>query len=110
MGHGPLAPPFTRENAAEMARRAVASRMANAAARALTLEKAAKRPPVEIEVHRVVKAMSRLGVTTKEYRTLSTILDSLWSKAFPTQGPQRSRASRSSQQSPVEIVQVLPEN
>lgn len=89
-----LAEPITRENAAEYARRATISREANRAARkAAELANHAK-PPIEPEIHRVVKAMKQVSVLSDDYKRLSDILDKLWAKAFATQGAVKSSRSR----------------
>jgi hypothetical protein len=94
-----LAPPFTRENAADNARKAVISREANRYARALALEQAVKRPDVEFEIHRLREAMKHEPVTSQLYGELVKRLDLLWNKAFPTQAAVRSRPNRRSQES-----------
>ncbi len=91
---GTLAPPFTRENAAENARKAVASREANRLARSIALREAVKRPDIEFEVHRVRQAMKSTPVTSELYGELVKRLDSLWNKAFPTQGAVKSKSTR----------------
>lgn len=91
---GTLAPPFTKENAGEMARRATISREANRIGAKLSREQAQTRPPIEVEVHRVAGAMSKLPVTSKEYSRLAGLLDTLWDKAFSKQGAVKARGSR----------------
>lgn len=93
---GTLAPPFTRETAADNARKAVISREANRKARTIALQEAVKRPDIEFEVHRVRQAMKSTPVTSELYGELVKRLDSLWNKAFPTQGAARPGRARSS--------------
>lgn len=104
-----LAAPITRENAADYARRATISREANRAARKVALEQSHAKPPIEPEIHRIVKAMSKLPILSDDYKELAKILSDLWNKAFPTQGATRARSRRDSQ-SPVEPItpQVPP--
>ncbi len=84
------APPFTSANASEMGKRSAEARKAKI--RAQMLNNA--RPPIEPEINRVVKAMSKLPVTSDDYLRLSGILERLWNKAFPTQAAVRSKPTR----------------
>jgi len=94
------APPFTHENAREMAMRSVEVRRNKIKARLQLSE----RPKIEPEIHRIVKAMSKLSVTSDDYVRLSGILERLWNKAFPTQG-----AARPSKRERAPVAQPLPE-
>ena len=89
------APPFTRENASEMGKRGnIAS--AETKRRNITAQnEISAKPQIEPEIHRIVKAMKRIQVTSEDYKELAAILDKLWNKAFPTQGAVKSRQTRS---------------
>jgi hypothetical protein len=112
------APQFTAENAAEMARRGVEIRAKRKQDRINAEQALIAKPMVEPEVNRIVKAMSKLNVTSDDYARLAAILDRLWNKAFPTQGAVKSRSSRPIHPSveplpvsqPVSQSSVTPEN
>jgi hypothetical protein len=84
-----LAPPFTRENAAEMARRATASRERNRAERKKALLLACDpqnaQTRAKLQVDKVLAWMENCR-DRETYSELVTMLDRLWDKAFPRQG------------------------
>ncbi len=88
------APNFTKENAGDMARRATIAREARRHGEKISREIAQTRPAIEVEVHRVSKAMAKLSVMSKDYARLANLLDSLWDKAFPKQGTAKGKRSR----------------
>ena len=92
-----LAPPITRENAADYARRATISRENN---RRILREKAkAMQTPAYAnsravaQVNKVLRWMEDES-DREEYAKLAAILDRLWNKAYPTQGAVKSGRSR----------------
>jgi hypothetical protein len=98
MNYETLAPPFTRENAAEMARRATIARERNRAARKAEILASPglyAQKEVEKQIQKVLKWMDKTE-DKKEFARLCATLDRLWNKVFPTQAavrPQRQRRS-----------------
>lgn len=89
------APNFTRENAAEMARRATRSRMARLAREKAEHEAAlraaapvtddARRQNVQCQIDRLLEDMAK-ATTTKERLALVAAIARLWPLASPTAG------------------------
>jgi hypothetical protein len=96
------APPFTAENAREMAMRSVESRRAKRKA----IVEASAKPSIEPEINRVVRAMKKIPVESEQHDRLSRKLKELWSLAFPTQGAVKSRGSR---QQPAQVEPLTPQ-
>lgn len=85
MNHQTLAPPITKANAAEYARRATASRERNRAERKeqiLASPDLHARKEVEREIYRILGWMKK-SKSREEHAKLARTLDSLWKKAFP---------------------------
>jgi len=85
MNYATLAPPITKENAAEYARRATVARERNRAIRKqqiLASPDVHARKEVEHEIYKILRWMKKTK-SHKEYAGLARTLDSLWSKAFP---------------------------
>ncbi len=110
---GTLAPPFTPENAGDMARKATISRESNRKLKK-ELQQAIERAsqPIDAQakaakqVEKVLAWMDKEKDRTK-FAQLAACLDRLWNKAFPTQAPIRGgRRSRGSLRlEPVETPQ-----
>lgn len=92
--HKMLAPPFTRENAGEMARRATISRERNRVAKLRASNDFTPIERAKKQVNRVLGWMERTK-DKDEFARLSGILDKLWNKAYPTQASVRTRLQRS---------------
>ena len=85
MNHQTLAPPITKANAADYARRATISRERNRAerkAQILASPDTHARKEVEREINRIL-AWMRKTKSREEHAKLARTLDSLWTKAFP---------------------------
>jgi hypothetical protein len=81
-----LAPPITKANAAEYARRATIARERNRAAKKaeiLASPDLHARKEVEEQIQKVLKWMKK-SQSKDEHAKLARTLDSLWSKAYPT--------------------------
>jgi len=96
------APNFTRENAAEMARRATAAREANRAREKTILREYAKNPPVDADddarKKRVLKQIARcdhllLTCEPKDFPKLTAAKERLWNLVYPKAGVLRPRKS-----------------
>jgi hypothetical protein len=92
-----LAAPFTRENAAEMARRATISREANRHAKLLAVSPDYANSRAVKQVNRVLSWMEQEKNRDK-YAELVAMLDRLWNKAYPTQGARRPKDHRQRQE------------
>jgi len=89
----PLAPPFTRENAGDNARKATIAREANRLNKLMASlpERATGRAIVQ--VNNVLTWMEK-EKDKAEYAKLAAILDRLWDMAYPKQAPLKSRLSQ----------------
>lgn len=89
-----LAPPFTRENAAENARKAVISREKNRAAKKsaliLACDPSQAQTRAKLQVDKILTWMENCK-DKDTYANLVAMLDRIWNKAFPTQGAVKSR-------------------
>jgi len=81
----PLAPPFTRDNAGEMARRATISREDNRAKRFLASLPERAQGRAVVQVNKVLRWMEK-EKDRAEYAKLAAILDKLWNMAYPKAG------------------------
>jgi hypothetical protein len=95
------APNFTRENAAEMARRATVAREARRAREKAILREYAKNPPVDADDNarrkRVLRQIARcdsllLTCEPKDFPKLTAAKERLWRLIFPTAGVLRPRS------------------
>ncbi|HXC35045.1 MAG TPA: hypothetical protein VNV43_04170 [Candidatus Acidoferrales bacterium] len=85
MNYATLAPPITKENAAEYTRRATTARERNRAARKAAILASPDlhaRKEVEREIYRTLDWMKK-AKSREEHAALARTLDTLWSKAFP---------------------------
>jgi len=91
----PTAPPFTRDNAGEMARRATVAREARRAREKAILREYAKNPPVDADDDarrkRVLKQIARcdsllLTCSAAEFPAMTAAKERLWKLVFPTAG------------------------
>lgn len=110
----PLAPPFTRENAAENARKATVSREANRLSRLMASLPERAQGRAVVQVNKILKWMDKENDRDK-YAQLCAMLDKLWNMAYPKAGvmrPGRSKERKSMPQaseSPQPIVSCVPE-
>ena len=98
-----MAPPFTRENAGEMARRATAARIANAAREKEAREEAirlTRAQPDDARNERVKKQIDALlddmehETDVKERQSISRTISDLWKLVQPTAGVNKPGRSR----------------
>jgi len=110
-----LATPFTRETAADNARKAVISRERNRAAKKAAMTASPNfdaKGRMEKQIERLLNWMDALGDSKKDkqqFLLLSSALDRLWNKAFPTQGAVKSRGNRDRQPMAQPIAEVPQE-
>jgi hypothetical protein len=90
MSTGTLAPPFTRENAADFARKGHAIRAARKNQFSPVTDDAMQIENIKRQIARVLRWMER-AKDKDEHSKLAGTLDKLWSKAYPTQAAQRSK-------------------
>lgn len=93
-----LAPPFTRENAADNARKATISRERNRAARKAEFLASDDATPIKrakVQVNRVLAWMEKCK-DKAEYARLVAMLDRLWPMAYPKQASVKSKPQRRS--------------
>ena len=109
-----LAPPFTRENAADNARKAVASREKRRAAahlqKIIACEPDKAQTRLKLQIDKVLGWMEKCH-SKDDFAELASTLDRLWNKAFPTQGAVKSRQAKRDREplKPVETPQpVVP--
>jgi hypothetical protein len=98
MNYATLAPPITKENAAEYARRATIARERNRAARRdriLASPDDHARKEVEKQIQKVLRWMEK-AEDKKEYARLCAVLDRLWSKAYAEVRPTKRSIGRPS--------------
>ena len=88
-----LAPPFTRENAADNARKAVISREANRKAKLLASSPEHANNRAIKQVNKVLSWMEKER-NKEEYAKLASILDRLWNMAYPKAGVMRPRSTK----------------
>lgn len=104
-----LAPQFTRENAADYARKAVASREKRRAAahlqKIIACEPDKAQTRLKLQIDKVLGWMEKCH-SKDDFAELASTLDRLWNKAFPTQAAVRSKPGR--QSAPAEIREVTP--
>jgi hypothetical protein len=94
------APPFTHENAREMALRSVEARKK----KIIAVQTLSEKPSIEPEINRVVRAMKKQPVESEAHDRLSKKLKDLWSLAFPTQGAIKTRSSKQTRGLPLEPI------
>jgi hypothetical protein len=103
------APNFTRENAAEMARRATVAREERRAREKVILREYAKNPPVDADEHarnkRVLKQIARcdsllLTCEPKDFPKMAAAKERLWNLVFPKAGVFRPRSGKSRPEMP----------
>jgi hypothetical protein len=99
-----LAPPFTRENAAENARKAVISREKNRLNRNLASNPSYAMTRAAKQVEKVLSWMDR-ETDRDEFGKLAAMLDRLWNKAFPTQGAAKPRGNRDRSPTPQPVAE-----
>jgi hypothetical protein len=98
MNYHTLAPPFTKANAAEYARRATISRERNRARRKQELLGSPDlhaRKEIEKQIQKVLRWMEK-AEDKKEYGRLCVVLDRLWNKAYAEVRPSKRPMSRPS--------------
>jgi hypothetical protein len=105
----PLAPPITKENAAEYARRATIARELNRAVRngqhANLKPELSAQARAQVQVNKVLKWMEKERDFDK-YAQLAAVLDRLWNKAYSTQGSQRPPKNRDRSPSAIPIEET----
>lgn len=111
-----LAPPFTRENAAEMARRATRSREENRARlKRGEMKLPASRP--DLAQCRAVRQVNKIlawmetEIDRDKYAQLCAMLDKVWNMAYPKAGVMRPRAGNQRRSAPsvTETPQEVPQ-
>ncbi len=100
----PLAPPFTRENAAENARKATISRENNRKNRSLALHPSHATQRVAQQVEKILRWMDKEKDRDK-FAQLTAMLDRLWDKAFPAVKGKSKRPAQAIPEPSVEPVQ-----
>lgn len=87
----PLAPPFTRENAGDNARKATIAREANRLAKIMASLPERAQGRAVLQVNKVLKWMDKENDRDK-YAQLCAMLDKLWNMAYPKAGVMRPRS------------------